>query len=118
MTIYDIAFNKDHDMHLDGADIAFTDDNTMLIQKLIIELQFLFGEWFLDVTKGIPYTQFIFEQGSGLDDIYNIFYTKIVNTEGVENIQKLELTPDPNNKGLRVDFAVNSNMSGVVEVTI
>ena len=119
MTIYDIKFNSEHDMYLDGSDIAFTTDTDVLVQRLTIRLQFLLEEWFLDNTAGLPYVQFIFEQGSTLEDIYSIFRTAIINTEGVEDIQELELTPDPDNKGLRVDFSVNNNTSsGSVEVTI
>jgi hypothetical protein len=119
MTIYDIAFDEDHDMYLDGADIVFTDEDTALVQRLTIRLQFLFEEWFLDNTVGIPYAQTIFDQGTSLEDIYSIFRKAISNTNGVESIQQLDLTPDPNEKGLRVDFAVNDNTaSGTVEVTI
>lgn len=119
MTIYDIKFNTEHDMHLDGSDIAFTDDSDVIVQRLTIRLQFLLEEWFLDNRVGLPYTQFIFEQGSNISDIYSIFRKEIRNTEGVVTIEKLELTPDPDNKGMRVDFEVNNNTSsGSVEVTI
>jgi hypothetical protein len=119
MTIYDIKFNDDHDMYLDGGDIAFTDEDTVVVQRLKIRLQFLFNEWFLDTTKGLPYTQFILEQGSSIEDIYTLFKREILQTDGVENLQSLEFTQDLDNKGLRVDFAVNDGIStGTVEVSI
>jgi len=111
MTLYDIKFDVNHDMYLDGADIAFADETNILSQRLKIRLQFLFGEWFLDNQVGIPYTQFVFEQGSSLEDIYAIFRKEIIETDGVESLQKLELTPAPNNKELRIDFVVNNGIA-------
>lgn len=119
MTIIDIGFDDTHDMHLSGSDIAFTDEDNGLVQKLTIRLQFLFEEWFLDNTKGIPYTQFIFEKGSSIEDIYSVFRKEIIDTEGVENIVSLELLPDSDSRGMRVDFSVNDGLStGSVEVNI
>ncbi|RLB89594.1 MAG: hypothetical protein DRH26_11275, partial [Deltaproteobacteria bacterium] len=64
MTIYDIQFDANHDMALDSADIAFSEEADIVIQRLTIRLQFLLEEWFLDNRAGLPYTQFILEQGS------------------------------------------------------
>ncbi len=120
MIIFDIKFDDDnHDMHLDGSDIAFTNENNVLVQRLRIRLQFLFAEWFLNNQVGVPYIQFIFEQGSSIEVIYSIFRKEIKDTEGVDDIVSLKLTPDPNNKGLRVDFSVNKGtVTDTVEVTI
>lgn len=119
MTIYDIGFDAEHDMALNGADIYFAEEVDIVKQRLTIRLQFLLEEWFLDNTIGLPYTQFIFEQGSSIEDIYEYFRKEIKNTEGVENIIELNLTPDSDNKGLKIDFSVNDNTStGTVEVTI
>ena len=119
MTIFDIKFNNDHDMILDGSDMAFAEEKDIVVQRLTIRLQFLLEEWFLDNTAGLPYTQFIFEQGSSIEDIYELFRKEINDTEGVKNITELNLTPDASEKGLRIDFSVNDGISsGSVEVTI
>lgn len=118
MTIIDIKFNDDHDMFLDGSDIAFTNEDDALVQRLTIRLQFFLEEWFLDNTAGVPYTQFILEQGSSIEDVYTLMRQKINNTVGVESIKKLILTPDPDNKGLRIDFEVNDGTAATIEVTI
>ncbi len=116
---FDISFDATHDMHLDGSDIAFTTEDNMVKQRLTIRLQFLYQEWFLDNRVGLPYTQFIFLQGSDLDDIYSIFQQEIINTEDVDDIVSLDLTPDTENKGLRVDFSVNKgSITDYVDVSI
>lgn len=116
MTIYDIYFNSDHDMELSGSDIHFASEDDIVKQSLTIRLQFLFNEWFLNTLVGMPYTQTIFEQGTSIDDIYNIFRKEVLDTDGVDSIQKLELTPDAGNKGLLIELEVNDNIH--VEVTI
>ena len=119
MTIFDIKFDSNHDMHLDGADIAFAEDEYIVQQRLSIRLQFLLEEWFLDNRAGLPYTQYIFEQGNDLEDIYSLFRDERINKEGVEDIVSLDLTPTVSEKGLRIDFAVNEGtLTDSVEVTI
>jgi len=120
MTIFDIAFDdENHDLFLDGSDLAFATDPDIVKQRLTIRLQFLLAEWFLDNRAGLPYTQFILEQGASIEDVYELFRKEIKDTEGVENIVSLDLTPTPSDKGLRVDFSVNNGViSDSVEVTI
>lgn len=119
MTTYDIAFDSNQDMFLNGQDIAFANEETIIVQRLSNRLQFLLAEWFLDNTAGLPYIQFIFKQTSDLKDIYSVFRDEINNTEGVEVIDSLELTPDASNKSLAVTFSVNKGtVSDTIEVTV
>lgn len=119
MTIYDIKFDEqDHDMSLDGADIAFSDEDDAVRNRLAIRLQFLLNEWFLDNRVGLPYTQRIFEQGTSIEDVYQLFRNEINNTPGVDSIQTLELIPTPDSKLLTVNFTVNNGVSSTVEVVI
>ena len=117
-TIYDIDFDSSHDMHLDGQDIAFTEYDYIVRQRLAIRLQFFLEEWFLDVTQGLPYTQTIFEAQTSLEDTYIIIRDEIINTPGVETLNELELTPTPDEKLLSVTFNVNNGVSDTVEVSI
>ena len=119
MTIYDIKFDATHDMTLNGSDISFAENANILTQRITIRLQFLLEEWFLNNTSGLPYTQFIFEHGSTIEDIYEIFRKEINETDGVKNITELELVSDASEKNLQVTFSVNDNTSsGSVEVII
>jgi len=118
-TKFDISFDSTHDMHLNGRDIAFTDETNVVVQRLKIRIQFLFKEWFLDNRVGLPYTQTIFEKGTDLKDVYTLFRQVIKNTEGVTSIESLELTPNPEERSLAVAFSVNrSSETEIVEVTI
>jgi hypothetical protein len=119
MAIYDINFSSTHDMYLDGQDIAFATEDNVVRNRLAIRLQFILNEWFLDTAVGLPYPQFIFEQSSDLADVYSLFRNEITNTEGVDSIESLQLTPSPESKSLQIDFAVNKSTTiDSIEVTI
>lgn len=119
MTLYDIFFNDDNDMELDGADLAFADENNIVKQRLTLRLQFLLEEWFLDTTKGIPYTQVVFAQNSSLDDVYAIFRKHILETKGVFDIVSLDFTLGVDNRMLTIVFSVNKGtITDSLEVTI
>ena len=51
----DIALNSDHDIFVTNSDLTLTTEDNSVVQSLIIRLQFILNEWFLDVTAGMPY---------------------------------------------------------------
>jgi len=105
----DFYFDSGYDMSLEGADIAFTNDDNEVVQRLESRLQFILGEWFLDNTAGLPYPQLIFEAGTSIDDVYSLFQQVITDTEGVEKIDSLVITP--NERSILVEFSVNNGTS-------
>ena len=113
----DFYFNDAYDMSLDGSDIAFTDDDNKVVQRLATRLQFITGEWFLDITAGLPYPEIIFEAGTSIDEVYNLLRDKIKNTDGVEKINSLTLTPDTEARSLAVSFSVNNDIEPT-EITL
>lgn len=119
MTLYDIQFDNSYDMFLDGQDISFADETTIVQQRLASRLQFFLEEWFLDTTAGLPFIQFILKQSSDLKDIYSIIRSEILNTDGVEIIDSLEFTPISKDKVLLINFSVNQGaIQDTIEVTV
>ena len=115
----DLFFDNDYDLTLDGQDLKFADSSNIVKQRLTIRLQFLLGEWFLDNTVGVPYTQTVFAVGTSLTDVYDIIRRKILDTVGVASLKSLELTPAADNRSLRIDFeAIESNGSSTGLITI
>lgn len=111
----DIFFDTEHDMTLDNRDIRFTETDEDLVQRLTIHLQFLLGEWFLDTSKGIPYTQTIFESNANdMRGIYVLFRTEIKNIDGVEEINELNIDIDRDSRILTVSLKVN----GVIDLEV
>lgn len=102
----DIYLNDEHDFTLDGQDLRMTAPEEEVVQKLSIRLQFLYEEWFLNTDEGLPYTQEFFQARTNISDIYSRIRTEIIETEGVLELVSLSLTPDPDNKNMRIDFSV------------
>lgn len=112
----DFYFDDNYDMSLENADIRFTNDDNKVVQRLTSRLQFILGEWFLNVSVGLPYPQIIFEAGTSIEDVYNLLRTTIINTDGVETINSLELTPDTEARTLLVTASINQNIP--LEITL
>jgi len=117
--IYDLSFNADHDLFLTNGQLSFVDEQNIVKQRLIVRLQFLYGEWFLNNKVGIPYTQIIFKTQTNLSEIHEIFSTEIKNTEGVENLESLDFNFDANNRNLIIAFSVNNGLiTNTMEIQI
>lgn len=114
----DLFLNKTtHDIELDGRDLKITETDDVVAQRLTIALQFLLNEWFLDTTKGIPFTQTITEAGSGdLETLTIIFRNQINKVEGVIKINEINLTKPGEDRILSVAIRVNDTIT--TEVTI
>ena len=114
----DLFLNKTtHDIELDGRDLKFTESDDIVAQRLTIALQFLLNEWFLDTTRGIPFTQTIIESGSGDLETLTIIFRKHINrVEGVTKINEINLTKPGEDRILSVSIRVNDVIT--TEVTI
>jgi hypothetical protein len=116
----DLKLNENHDIFLDGNDLAIVDELDeagVLKQRLSIKLQFLLGEWFLNTNIGIPYTQYIFESNfNDIDTIYAIFRAAINEIEDVKEINKLDINIDRDNKILNISLLVNQNINIGIEI--
>jgi len=100
----DLAINDNNDLYLDGQDLALTTIDTEVVQSLKIRLQFVQGEWFLNLSAGVPYIQQLFEIGTSIETMSQIFTTEILNTDGVSRLTSLVLEPDLDTRKLSITF--------------
>lgn len=101
-------FGDPYDLSLDGQNPAFTTDDNEVVQKLKARLQFIKGEWFLDARIGLPYPDVIFEVGTDLNDVYDLLRETIMETDGVEILDSLTITPNADERSILVEFRVNN----------
>lgn len=107
----DFAFDVlSYDMSLADGDIALTNSDNEIVQRLTAKLQLIKGEWFLNALAGLPFPDVIFEAATDLNDIYNLLRQEIKDTEGVETIDSLTITPNDDERSLLVEFSVNSGL--------
>ena len=118
---FDIALDDLHDVYLNGKDLALTDGSVQTLQEIGIRLQFWKGEWFLDIQRGIPYLEQVFQKKTSLDTIASLFKAEILASDGVLELLEFSMEFINENRNLRVDFKVMAEegiISKILEVSI
>lgn len=94
-------------------DYAFVDNDFVLLeegpdaveQRLSINLKLFLGEWFIDTSKGVPYYQDVLKKNPKAQVLEAVFTDAILATDGMDRLDKLDLTLVDNERKLQVDFA-------------
>lgn len=80
----DIALDPiTNDLVFEEFDFDLLDDTRQIMQNLAIRLRFFLGEWFLDITQGLPYYQVFFTKAPNLIQIESILKNEILTTRGI-----------------------------------
>ena len=87
-----------------------------IAQALGIRLRCWQGEWFLDTLHGVPYVDSVLgKQNPTL--VTAVFRAQILSVQGVQRINNLELSIDPETRALSV-VTKASSVEGLAEATI
>lgn len=100
--------NITHDLIFENFDLQLFDDTNQISQNLGIRLRFLLGEWYLDITQGIPYYQEIFKKNPNQIQIESALKAEILDTDGVLELLKFESLFDRRNRRYSVNFTVRT----------
>lgn len=110
----DLALNKDtHDLYFDNADLTLVNDIDSVEQHLKVRLLFYLREWFLDTTSGVPYFSDVLIKNPNIPDIENIFKSKILDTNDVEEILEFNSTYDPSSRVYSISFKARTKYGEV-----
>jgi len=101
---------KDSDLVLTGGDLSLVRDLDAIAQEAEISMRFWLGEWFLDVTKGIPYLQKILVKSPNLNSIRAIFTDAALGVAGVSQVLTMDLTHDVVARKLRVRWSASTDL--------
>lgn len=85
-----------NDLVIENFDFQLIDGVDQITQNTGIRLRFFLGEWFIDITQGIPYYQEIFKKSPNQIQVDNIIKNEIITTFGIEEI--LSYTSDYNQR--------------------
>lgn len=78
-------------------------------QRLKQALLFFYGEWFLDVTAGVPWFQVILEKGTSPDIIEGIIKDVIIGVQGVVYLNRFNpIEYEPETRRMRISFDVTT----------
>ncbi len=73
-----------------------------IVQGVEFNLLSFVGDWFLDLTYGIPYWGRVFARGINEADLYGIFTQAIQDSDGIEAVEDLNIEINSRARELRV----------------
>lgn len=84
-------------------------------ERLQTRLRILLGEWFLDRRAGVPYLEQVIGRAN-IGHVRQILRTRILATEGVRTLDRLDLVLDRQSRVLTVTFAVNGGPEATTDL--
>lgn len=117
-----LKMNDNDDVAIENNRFVWTVNNSdeEIRQRLIQNLKFFLGEWFLDINQGVPYFQAIFVKGTPPEIVEAAFKDVIIGTDGVTDLKRFEpLDLNSATRELKVDFdvtTINGNNLTINEV--
>lgn len=105
----DIALDaKKHDIVLEDGDIVFIDSAERVAQQIKIQLLTFLGEWFLDITHGVPYLDYVLIKNPNFTIIRQIFWEQILKVENVESVDSIELEYNSSERTVIVEYSAST----------
>lgn len=105
--------NDTHDLQVVNYDLALNTGNALVQQRLKQSLWFFLGEWYLDVTDGVPYYQDILVKAPVQITVESILKSTILETPDVLELTQFDLTYENDTRRLFLDFTVNTTFGSV-----
>lgn len=102
------ALNECNDIFLSGNRISVNSDSEQVAQSVRSRLLFYQGEWFLDLTAGVPYFQQIFQKPAQIATAESALKSEILKTEGLNSLTSFSSSFDRQTRQLSVSFTANT----------
>ena len=114
----DIALDINRDILFEDLNFKLINDQDELRQRLTTRLQVFLGEWWQDVTLGIPYLDKILIKNPLYDTISSLLKREILDTDGIKSLLKFSMKDsDIENRTLDVSFVAKSINDEIIEIT-
>lgn len=105
----DIALDQlTNDLVFKDFDFQLVEETNQIMQNLAIRLRFVLGEWFLNVTEGVPYYEYFFVKAPNQIQIESILKDEIVNTRGIVELTSFSSEFDTRKRIFTVRFSARS----------
>ncbi|PZT35153.1 hypothetical protein A7X93_00680 [Stenotrophomonas maltophilia] len=113
----DLKLNAVHDLAVDGTNVVLVDGASRVRQQVKVTLMTRFGEYFLDVTFGVPYLESILVKRPNRSEIEAVLRQRINDVPGVTGVTRMQLNIDRERRQLEVSFQANTD-EGLIADTI
>lgn len=104
------------DLLLENFDLQLVEGRDQIAQNLAIRLRFILGEWFLDITAGVPYYDDFFIKAPNQIRIESVLKEEILDTLGIDQILSFTSNFDAQRRIYSVTFSV-STIQGEIALT-
>lgn len=106
----DFALNADGDLDVSMGDFTLTRGVEAIQQAIKIKLQFFQGEWFLDLTAGVPFYQSVLVKNPSPSVLQSIFRKAILEVPGVLAVTSLNIVISRVTRALTVSFTATTDV--------
>lgn len=110
----DLKLNSRHDLFIKDRKLVLVDGVNQKAQQIKVVLLTFLGEWFLDITIGLPYFDEILVKNPDSSRIQAIFRKKIIQIKGVQSVEQLSLNFNRQTRELSVQFSARTD-EGVIK---
>lgn len=106
----DFALNaKTHDLIIAEGDLIAIDNAERVAQQIKIQLLTWLGEWFLDITHGVPYLDYILVKNPNIELARSIFKEQIMKVDDVDDVTSLEIYYNATERTMIVEYEASTS---------
>ena len=106
----DFALNaKTHDLIIADGDLIAIDNAERVAQQIKIQLLTWLGEWFLDITHGVPYLDYILVKNPNIELARSIFKEQIMKVDDVNDVTSLEIYYNATERTMTVEYETSTS---------
>lgn len=110
----DLALNRTtHDLYIQDYDLFLIDGLSLMQQRIKQSLWFFLGEWYLDITDGVPYFQSILVKAPDQVTVEGIIKQAILETPDVLELTRFEIEYENAIRKLFISFDCKTSAGGV-----
>lgn len=103
----DFKLTEDGDLFLsDEGELATVTGPEELAQRIATTLNLVRGEWFLEITRGLPWQETILTKHQDTTTVDAVLRAEIASIEGVAQVLAYASEYDPQSRTYRADFTV------------
>ncbi len=99
-------------------DLSLVADVNAIMQEAELTLGFLLGEWFLDITQGIPYLQTVLVKSPNLAAIESVFRDALLGVAGISSVQVMALDFNRSARKLTASYTARSDLGKLIRDSV
>lgn len=109
-----IALDTNGDWDVSSGTLTFLEGADETAQKVKARLSFHRGEWFLDLSQGVPYFEAFLVKNPDIDALRQVVRKIILDTPGVKSVDTLTLDWDRKRRRMSMTFQARHDSGAII----